>query len=48
MSVELRLTGMTWEYVRGHGCLVAADPSSQSQCVITVDWTARLLLAFGD
>ena len=48
MSVEFKLTDMTWEHVRGYGCLVAADPFLQSQLGITIDWTARSLLAFGD
>ena len=48
MSSEVRLTGMTWEHVRGHGCLVASGPFLQSHLGITVDWTARSLLAFGD
>jgi multiple sugar transport system substrate-binding protein len=46
--LDVKLTGMTWEHVRGHGCLVAADPFLQSHLGITVDWTARSLLAFGD
>ena len=45
---EHKLTGMTWEHVRGHGCLVASDPFLQSNLGINVDWTARSLLAFGD
>ena len=48
MSVEFKSTDMTWEHVRGYGCLVAADPFLQSQLGITIDWTARSLLAFGD
>ena len=42
------LRGMTWDHPRGVDGLRAADPLLQRRHGVTVDWTARSLLDFGD
>jgi multiple sugar transport system substrate-binding protein len=42
------LRGMTWDHPRGVGGLRAADPLLRERHGVTVEWTARSLLAFGD
>jgi multiple sugar transport system substrate-binding protein len=43
-----KLKGMTWDHPRGLDCLVNSDGLLQEQLHVSVDWTARSLLAFGD
>ena len=42
------LKGMTWDHPRGLDCLVNSDGLLQEQLQVSVDWSARSLLAFGD
>ena len=42
------LRGMTWDHPRGVGGLRAADQLLRERHGVTVEWTARSLLAFGD
>jgi len=42
------LRGMTWDHPRGVGGLRAADQLLRERHSVTVEWTARSLLAFGD
>ena len=39
---------MTWDHPRGLDCLVNSDGLLQEQLQVSVDWSARSLLAFGD
>ena len=43
-----KLKGMTWDHPRGLDCLVNSDGLLQEQLQVSVDWSARSLLAFGD
>ena len=43
-----KLKGMTWDHPRGLDCLVNSDGLLQEQLNVSVDWSARSLLAFGD
>ena len=43
-----QLKGMTWDHPRGLDCLVNSDALLQEQLNVSVDWSARSLLAFGD
>lgn len=43
-----KLKGMTWDHPRGLDCLVNSDSLLQEQLGVSVDWSARSLLAFGD
>lgn len=43
-----KLKGMTWDHPRGLDCLVNSDNLLQEKLDVSVDWTARSLLAFGD
>ena len=47
MTIQ-KLKGMTWDHPRGLDCLVNSDGLLQQQLGVTVDWSARSLLAFGD
>ena len=47
MSLQ-KLKGMTWDHPRGLDCLVNSDQLLQEKLGVTVDWSARSLLAFGD
>ena len=47
MSIQ-KLKGMTWDHPRGLDCLVNSDSLLQEQLGVSVDWSARSLLAFGD
>jgi multiple sugar transport system substrate-binding protein len=42
------LKGMTWDHPRGLDCLVNSDGLLQKQLQVSVEWSARSLLAFGD
>ena len=44
----LELRGMTWDHPRGLDSLVASNDLLIEQCGVSVKWTARSLLAFGD
>ena len=43
-----QLKGMTWDHPRGLDCLVNSDGLLQKQLQVSVEWSARSLLAFGD
>lgn len=43
-----KLKGMTWDHPRGLDCLVNSDQLLQEKLGVTVGWSARSLLAFGD
>lgn len=43
-----QLKGMTWDHPRGLDCLVNSDGLLQNQLQVSVEWSARSLLAFGD
>ena len=43
-----KLKGITWDHPRGLDCLVNSDGLLQEQLQVSVDWSARSLLAFGD
>lgn len=42
------LKGMTWDHPRGLDCLVNSDDLLKKQLGVSVEWSARSLLAFGD
>jgi len=42
------LKGMTWDHPRGLDCLVNSDNLLKEQLGVSVKWSARSLLAFGD
>jgi multiple sugar transport system substrate-binding protein len=42
------LRGMTWDHPRGVGGLRECDPLLTERHGVTIEWTARSLLAFGD
>lgn len=44
----LKLRGMTWNHPRGLDSLVASNDVLIERCGVSIDWTARSLLAFGD
>jgi multiple sugar transport system substrate-binding protein len=44
----LALRGMTWDHPRGLDSLVASNDLLIERCGVSVEWTARSLLAFGD
>jgi multiple sugar transport system substrate-binding protein len=44
----VKLKGMTWDHPRGLDCLVASNDLLIRECGVSVEWTARSLLAFGD
>ncbi len=39
---------MTWDHPRGLACLVASNDLLIEKCGISIEWSARSLLAFGD
>jgi multiple sugar transport system substrate-binding protein len=43
-----QLKGMTWDHPRGLDCLVNSDSLLHEKLNVSVDWSARSLLAFGD
>lgn len=43
-----KLWGMTWDHPRGLDSLTSADEAVTKLTGISIDWTARSLLAFGD
>ncbi len=47
MSV-IELRGMTWDHPRGFASLVASNDLLIEKCGISIEWSARSLLAFGD
>ena len=48
MAQELKLKGMTWDHPRGLDSVVACNGLLREQFGVTVGWTARSLLHFGD
>mgnify|MGYP003341600435 FL=1 len=48
MTGVKKLRGMTWEHPRGLDCLVNSDNLLKEQLGVSVEWSARSLLAFGD
>lgn len=48
MTGKLSLTGMTWDHPRGFESVVACNDLLEERFGVSVDWTARSLLEFGD
>jgi multiple sugar transport system substrate-binding protein len=47
-ETSIVLRGMTWDHPRGVGGLRESDPLLRERHGVTIEWTARSLLAFGD
>jgi len=48
MAYPTVLTGMTWDHPRGFESVVACNDLIEAEFGVTVEWSARSLLQFGD